>query len=348
MTPSAHFDLTPWNTFGMKAYADWGLAFDSLAELQQILLDDRWRNLPRLVLGGGSNILFTSNFSGLVLVNAMKGIDVTECDDAWSLHVAAGENWHQLVQWSLSQGMAGLENMALIPGSVGAAPVQNIGAYGVEVCRYCSYVDVWDLDLQQELRIPAQECGFGYRESRFKQEWQHSRIITAVGFKLPKQWQAVTGYGPLRELGPQVTPQQIFNTVCQLRLEKLPQPEQLGNAGSFFKNPTVDAGKAAALQAEYPVMPAYPQADGSVKLAAGWLIEQAGLKGLEMGRAAVHAQQALVLVNLGGAAAFEIVKLAKHVQQRVHEQFGIKLTPEVRFMGTTGEVTLDEACSCAD
>lgn len=348
MTPIAHFDLTPCNTFGMVAHADWGLPFSTLTELQHTLQDARWCNLPRLVLGGGSNILFTCDFSGLVLLNTMKGISVTECDDAWSLHVAAGENWHELVRWTLAQGMSGLENMALIPGAVGAAPVQNIGAYGVELCRYCSYVDVWDLVLQQELRIPAQECGFGYRESRFKQEWQQSRIITAVGFKLPKRWQAVTGYGPLRELGPQATAQQIFDTVCQLRLDKLPQPEQLGNAGSFFKNPTISAGKAAALHADNPLMPAYPQADGAVKLAAGWLIEQAGLKGLEMGRAAVHAQQALVLVNLGGAAAFDIVKLAKHVQQRVYAQFGIELTPEVRFMGATGELTLDEACSCAD
>lgn len=347
MTPIAHFDLTPCNTFGMVAHADWGLPFSTLTELQHTLQDDRWCHLPRLVLGGGSNILFTCDFSGLVLLNAMKGITVTESDDAWLLHVAAGENWHELVRWTLAQGMAGLENMALIPGSVGAAPVQNIGAYGVELCRYCHYVEVWDLDLQQGLQIPAQECGFGYRDSYFKREWQHHRIITAVGIKLPKQWQAVTGYGPLRELGSQVTAQQIFDSICQLRLDKLPQPEQLGNAGSFFKNPSVSAEQAAALRALYPAMPAYPQGDGSVKLAAGWLIEQAGLKGLVMGRAAVHAQQALVLVNLGGAVAQEILQLAKHVQLKVRQRFAIELTPEVRFMGATGEVTLDEVCPCA-
>jgi UDP-N-acetylmuramate dehydrogenase len=348
MTPIAHFDLTPCNTFGMTAHAAWGLSFRTLSELQQTVQDPRWRDLPRLVLGGGSNLLFTCDFAGLVLVNALQGIEVHEEADGWLLHVAAGENWHELVRWSLEQGMPGLENMALIPGSVGAAPVQNIGAYGVELCRYCRYVEAWDLDQQQLVRLPADECGFGYRESHFKQNWQHSRVITAVGLWLPKQWQAVIGYGPLRELGERATPQQIFDTICQLRLEKLPQPEQLGNAGSFFKNPTVPADRAAALRAQYPAMPAYPQPDGGVKLAAGWLIEQAGLKGLVMGRAAVHHQQALVLVNLGGAEAQEILSLARHVQQTVQQRFGIELSPEVRFMGARGEVTLAEVCPCAD
>ena len=342
MTPTAQFDLSPCNSFGMQAHAAWGFPFTSLAELQALLAEPRWLVMPRLVLGGGSNVLFTCDFEGLVLLNRLRGIEVREDETHWHLQVAAGENWHELVTWSLAQGMAGLENMALIPGAVGAAPVQNIGAYGVEFCRYCDYVEAWNLFEARLERIPAAECGFGYRESYFKGKWQQSHIITAVGLCLPKVWQPVCGYGPLRELGDNPTPQQIFDTICRLRLEKLPQPEVLGNAGSFFKNPTVSAEQAEALAARYPAMPCYAQPDGRVKLAAGWLIEQAGLKGHVQGRAAVHSQQALVLVNLGGASAQEILDLARLVQQQVWAQFAVQLEPEVRFIGAQAEVKLAE------
>ena len=342
MTPIAQFDLSTCNTFGMRAHAAWGFPFTSLAELHSLLAEPQWAALPRLVLGGGSNVLFTCDFDGLVLLNRLRGIEVREDATHWHLQVAAGENWHELVTWSLAQGMAGLENMALIPGAVGAAPVQNIGAYGIEFCRYCDYVVAWNIAEASLETIPANECGFGYRESHFKGKWQQSHIITAVGLSLPKQWQPMCGYGPLRELGDKPTPQQIFDTVCRLRLEKLPQPELLGNAGSFFKNPCVTAEHADVLTARYPAIPRYPQADGQVKLAAGWLIEQSGLKGFVLGRAAVHAQQALVLVNLGGASAQEIMELARLVQQRVRSQFAVQLEPEVRFIGQRAEVKLDE------
>ncbi|MGL4206841.1 MAG: UDP-N-acetylmuramate dehydrogenase [Aeromonadaceae bacterium] len=342
MTPIAHYDLSDCNTFGMCAHAAWGFPFTSLPELQALLAEPRWAALPRLVLGGGSNVLFTCDFEGLILLNRLRGIAVREDATHWHLRVAAGENWHELVTWSLAQGMPGLENMALIPGAVGAAPVQNIGAYGVEFCRYCDYVEAWNIPEARLETIPAAECGFGYRESHFKGKWQATHIITAVGLSLPKQWQPVSGYGPLRELGDKPSPQAIFDEVCRLRLEKLPQPEVLGNAGSFFKNPCVTAEQADALTLRYPAMPRYPQADGQVKLAAGWLIEQAGLKGHVQGRAAVHAQQALVLVNLGGATAQEIMALARLVQQRVHSSFAVQLEPEVRFIGQRAEVKLDE------
>lgn len=191
------------------------------------------------------------------------------------------------------------------------------------------------------MRIPADACGFGYRESHFKHEWQQSHIITAVGLRLPKQWQPVASYGPLRDLGEQPTPMQIFETICRLRRAGHRSPELLGNAGSFFQNPTVSSRLAARLTSQFPAMPRYPQADGEVKLAAGWLIEQAGLKGLVMGRAVVHAEQALVLVNRGGAQADEILTLARHVRAEVLRKFAVELVPEVRFIGTQGEILLD-------
>ena len=340
LSPTPAFDLSSHNSFGMSARADWGMVFDSVEALTSLLADLRWSTLPRLVLGCGSNVLFTRDFHGLVLVNGLRGIEVVDGGDHWLLQVAAGENWHEFVRWTLANHMPGLENLALIPGSVGAAPVQNIGAYGVEFCQFCAYVEAWNGVENRLERIAAEACGFGYRESHFKRQWQSSHIITAVGIRLPKVWQPVLGYGPLRELGESPSATAIFDTVCRVRLEKLPQPEVLGNAGSFFKNPCVSQERAEAIRCRYPTMPSYPQADGSVKLAAGWLIEQAGLKGYQQGRAAVHAHQALVLVNLGGARAEEIIALARHVQQQVNEQFAVALEPEVRFIGAQGEITL--------
>ena len=340
MSPHSHFDLSALNTFGMKAYADWGCEIDSVAQLATLLADKQWSSLPRLVLGGGSNMLFTSDFHGLVLVNRLRGISMSEEADHWLLQVAAGENWHELVAWSIANGMPGLENLALIPGSVGAAPVQNIGAYGIEFCHFCDHVEAWNIAEQRLVRIAAADCGFGYRESHFKRQWQQSHIITSVGLRLPKCWLPTLGYGPLRELGEHPSAQSIFDAVCRIRLEKLPQPEQLGNAGSFFKNPCVSQQQAATLLELYPAMPHYPQADGSVKLAAGWLIEQTGLKGYRQGQAGVHDKQALVLVNLGGARAEEILALASHVQQCVAQKFRVALEPEVRFIGERGEIFL--------
>ncbi len=347
MMPQARFPLLSCNTFGVDAHAEWGMTFTSVAQLVAILQDARWATLPRVVLGGGSNVLFTCDFAGLVLINGLRGIEFSEQAEAWTLHVAAGENWHQLVQYTLQHGMPGLENLALIPGSVGAAPVQNIGAYGVEMARYCTYVEALDTRNWQVVRIAADQCGFGYRESHFKQAWRGTHIITAVGLRLPKQWQPVVDYGPLRALPAPVSAQAIFDTVCAVRQEKLPDPQQLGNAGSFFKNPTVSAALADSLSARYPTMPRYAQADGQVKLAAGWLIDQAGFKGYQQGRAAVHAQQALVLVNLGGAEASEILALAAEVQSGVAVQFGVTLEPEVRFVGARGDTTLQEVQACA-
>lgn len=342
MTPQARFDLHSYNTFGLMATADWGMAFNSLEQLQAIIQDQRWANMPRLVLGGGSNVLFTADYAGLVLLNRLQGIAIEECDTGWCLQVAAGESWPGLVEETLRRQIPGLENLALIPGTVGAAPVQNIGAYGVELCQYCCHVDALELASGTVVRIPAAECGFGYRESHFKHQWRHSHIIIGVGLFLPKAWQPQIGYGPLRELGDNPSAVQIYQAVCRVRREKLPQPEEFGNAGSFFKNPTVTPDIAARLARHYPSMPQFPQSDGRVKLAAGWLIDQAGLKGYTVGRASVHQQQALVLINLGGASAQDVIQLATTVRERVLTQFAIELEPEVRFIGRTGDTSLRE------
>ncbi|ENC9774173.1 TPA: UDP-N-acetylmuramate dehydrogenase [Citrobacter koseri] len=335
--------LKPWNTFGIDQRANKIVC----AENEQQLLD-AWQsakasNYPVLILGEGSNVLFLDTFHGTVIINRIKGIEVTEQPEAWHLHVGAGENWHNLVRYTLQQGMPGLENLALIPGCVGSSPIQNIGAYGVELQRVCDYVDCVELATGKSLRVSATDCRFGYRDSIFKHEYQDRYAIVAVGLRLPKQWQPVLTYGDLVRLEPEtVTPQQVFDAVCHMRTTKLPDPKVNGNAGSFFKNPVVAAEIAHTLLAQFPGAPHYPQADGSVKLAAGWLIDQCQLKGVSIGGAAVHRQQALVLINAHNATSEDVVKLAHHVRQNVGEKFNVWLEPEVRFIGQTGEVNAVE------
>ena len=334
--------LKAWNTFGIDQQTNELVC----AENEQQLLN-AWQlanasHHPVLILGEGSNVLFLDTFQGTVIVNRIKGIEITEQPDAWHLHVGAGENWHQLVCYALERNMPGLENLALIPGCVGSSPIQNIGAYGVELQRVCEYVDCIELATGKHLRVSATECRFGYRDSIFKHACQDSHFITAVGLCLPKAWTPMLGYGPLAALGDTPTAQAIFDTVCATRMAKLPDPSVLGNAGSFFKNPVVTMTLADTLKQQYPQMPCYPAGEGQAKLAAGWLIDQCGLKGFAIGRAAVHQEQALVLVNLGGASAMELIALAAHVRDSVEQKFGVVLEHEVRFMGLTGETWLDE------
>ncbi len=339
MQPISPFPLKSFNTFGLDAQAKMGFVLNNEAELDALRGSTWWSDSqPRLLIGEGSNILFTADFDGLVIVNRLKGITVQETADAWLLHVAAGENWPALIQWTLQHQMPGMENLALIPGTVGAAPVQNIGAYGVEFCQFCEYVDTWHFADGHRQRYSAAACQFGYRDSLFKHELHDQVIITAVGLRIPKQWQPVVEYGPLKALGANATAEQIFMTVCELRQSKLPDPSLLGNAGSFFKNPVVSATQAAALKQQHPAIPCFAAGEGLNKLAAGWLIDQAGLKGFRLGNAGVHRDQALVLVNLGNASAAEILQLAKHVASTVKQQFSVQLEPEVRFIGKSGEI----------
>lgn len=335
--------LKPWNTFGIERDAALIVRAENEQQLFNAWKDAVKNQQPVLILGEGSNVLFLEDFAGTVIVNRIMGIHIEEQVDAWLLHVGAGENWHKLVQFTLEQGMPGLENLALIPGCVGSSPIQNIGAYGIELQRVCEYVDCIELEKGNPLRLSAEECRFGYRDSIFKHEYQDRYAIVAVGLRLPKVWQPILSYGDLTRLDPvTVTPKAVFDSVCHMRMTKLPDPKVNGNAGSFFKNPVITAEDAQSLLIQFPDIPHYPQADGSVKLAAGWLIDRCDLKGTRIGGAAVHQHQALVLINASCATGQDVVELAHLVRQRVGEKFNVWLEPEVRFIGQTGEVNAVE------
>lgn len=331
--------LTPFHTFHLNVYAKHIVEVNTIETLkrqwQQVMQQDE----PILLLGQGSNVLFLDDFAGTVLLNRLKGIAHYEDEHYHYLTVAGGENWHELVKWTLDRKIAGLENLALIPGCVGSAPIQNIGAYGMEFEQICDFVDVLELASGQIFRLSKAECEFGYRESVFKHQYQQGYAIISVGLKLAKAWQPILSYGSLAEFDPQaVTSQQIFAEVCAIRSAKLPNPDELGNAGSFFKNPIISLAKLTELQTACPHIPHYPQADGTVKLPAGWLIDQCQLKGFQLGGAAVHTEQALVLVNKNNATGQDILALAKVVRAKVREKFGVDIHPEVRFIGKKGEV----------
>lgn len=298
---------------------------------------------PFLVLGGGSNVLFTQNFAGKVIIIETKGIELQQDDNFYYLSVAAGENWHALVNYCLENNMPGLENMALIPGTVGAAPIQNIGAYGLEFCRVCNWVKYLDLETEEIETLSVNECLFDYRDSIFKSELKNKAIITEVGIKLSKKWQPVISYGSLQNFDlATVSAKDIFDRVCDLRTHKLPNPNILGNAGSFFKNPIIDANLYMTLAQKFPNIVGYALADGNIKLAAGWLIEHAGLKGFTLGGACVHKEQALVLVNLGDASGSDICHLAQYVIQQIKQKFSVILEPEPRIFGQLAEINISD------
>ncbi len=329
-----HFSLRGLNSFGVEARARWFCRVRSAEDLGALGLDPRLAGLPRLVLGGGSNLLLTRDFEGLVIKVEVPGMrELGESGDAWHLEVGAGESWHATVERLLARGRPGLENLALIPGSCGAAPIQNIGAYGLEVAKRIDSVAAWDFESQRVVRMSAAECAFGYRDSVFKHALAGRRLVLSVRLALPKQWQPVAGYsGVAQELKArgisQPTARDLFDAVVAIRRRKLPDPAIVGNAGSFFKNPIVSGEAHQGLIAHHPSLVGYPLPDGRVKLAAGWLIDAAGLKGITRGRAGVYEKQALVLVNRGGATGAEILALAREVQGRVAERFGVCLEPE--------------------
>ncbi|MEJ2766680.1 UDP-N-acetylmuramate dehydrogenase [Photobacterium sp. MCCC 1A19761] len=335
--------LASFHTFGIETQAQQILVAESTADLVAIWQDEQYRTMPKLIVGQGSNLLFCEDYAGVVVLNRIVGITVTETPSAYHLHVGAGEDWHQLVCETIARNMPGLENLALIPGCVGSSPIQNIGAYGVELKDICQYVDIVELATGKESRLTAEACQFGYRDSVFKHQLKETHAITAVGFVLSKDWQPNISYGPLAKFDAStVSAKEIFEEVCRVRREKLPDPAVLGNAGSFFKNPVVSRELRDKLLTQYPTMPSYEMSDGSCKLAAGWLIDQCGLKGHQIGGAKVHEQQALVLVNAGGACAGDVLALAAEVVSVVQQTFGVRLVHEVRFMAAAQETDLQE------
>lgn len=331
------------NTFALPVYATDVINADKVTDLIAGWQKAKATKQPVFLLGEGSNVLFLENFLGTILLNRIKGITIKEDSVAWHLHVGAGENWHQLVSHSLKQSMPGLENLALIPGCVGSAPIQNIGAYGVEFENFCEYVDLLDLNTGESQRLGAEDCRFGYRDSIFKHRYIEGFAIIAVGIKLIKSWSPILNYGSLSHLDPSTaTAEDIFNAVCAIRRNKLPDPAAIGNAGSFFKNPIISNDRVSKILKSFPNIPHHQQ-ENSVKLSAGWLIDQCHLKGYQIGGAAVHKDHALVLINIGYATSSDVFRLARHVRQQVGMKFGIWLEPEVRFIGANGEVNAVES-----
>jgi len=325
--------LKPFNTFGVEVKARWFVEAHNDSDVRDALAWASEKNVEVLVVGGGSNLLLTGDIEGLVLHMASRGIRVTHEDCGGAIVEAeAGEPWHPFVQDMLARGLSGLENLSLIPGSVGAAPMQNIGAYGVEIKDVFHSLVALDRQTGELREFSLQDCAFGYRDSVFKHQvgrW----LILRVRFKLSFAATLHLDYGPVRqrlqEQGiEQPTPIHVSRAICAIRSEKLPDPAVLGNAGSFFKNPVIPAELAARIKQDHPGLVAYPQADGHVKLAAGWLIEQAGWKGFREGDAGVHALQSLVLVNYGAATGLELLKLAQRIQADILERFGVSLEME--------------------
>lgn len=333
-------NLKPFHTFSIDVTCEILVIVESKEELISVYKDPQWSSLPKLMLGKGSNLLFTQHYNGVVVVNRIEGITVEEEENNWLLHVNGGEDWPNLVEWSVKQGIAGLENLALIPGCAGSAPIQNIGAYGKEFKDVCQYVDVMYLDDFSEQRLSVDECLFSYRDSIFKGSLYNKVVIMAVGLKLAKEWQPLVNYGSLADIPPQqLTPMRVFDEVCKVRMSKLPDPAVTGNAGSFFKNPVISLSQYQNLVKKFPDLVAFPFGD-EMKLAAGWLIDKSGLKGQQVGGAQVHQNQALVLINHDKASASDIVSLAEHVRQVVYSKFAVSLEHEVRFMGNQQETSL--------
>ena len=352
--------LQSFNTCGIVAKALSLVRLHDEADVDAVLADPALKSTPKFVLGGGSNIVITGDVKPLVLKVEIMGIRlVRETAKAWIVEAGAGENWHDLVTWTLQNGYPGLENLALIPGTVGASPVQNIGAYGVELQDRFDELDAVDLTTGQRFTLNAAQCAFGYRDSVFKHKSSPAKamhpiqpdrqafgladkaLITRVRFALPKNWKPVLGYADIEKKmahnssvpmsdGPSAL--QIYEWICEIRRAKLPDPQVIGNAGSFFKNPTVSTEQCADIIQREPKIVHYPLADGSVKLAAGWLIDACGWKGKHIGNAGVYERQALVLVNRGGkthpVTGGEVMTLAKSIQTSVYERFGILLEHE--------------------
>ena len=338
ITLQEHRSLKPFNTFGIDVNAKYFCSIESEEQLRELMITDLFKNERRVFLGGGSNVLFTKDFDGLIVHNSIQGIENRdETDENISLRVASGENWHQLVLYCVQHHWGGVENLSLIPGTVGAAPIQNIGAYGVEVSEVIEKVESFDIMSGMTESFTKDECRFAYRESAFKSVFKEKNFISSVTLRLSKKNHRInTSYGAITDTLKQMNITQpsiksVSDAVIKIRKEKLPDFNVVGNAGSFFKNPEITEQHFQQLKNEFATMPHYPTANQRVKVPAGWLIEQCGWKGKKINHVGVHAMQALVLVNFGEAKGEEIFQLAMNIIASVQEKFSITLTPEVNI-----------------
>ncbi|MBP7006982.1 MAG: UDP-N-acetylmuramate dehydrogenase [Candidatus Pacebacteria bacterium] len=332
-----NYDLTKINTFGIRAEAQFFVEINKEEEIYELFSTDEFKKNPKLFMGGGSNILFTDNFKGIVIQNKLKGIQTIKEDEnnTW-VRSLSGEVWHDLVLFAVEKNLWGVENLSLVPGTVGGTPMQNIGAYGVEVKETIDSVEVIDIDTGEKKTLSNQECNFGYRDSIFKKEAKGKYFIIAVTFKLSKvpkpnlSYKILSQYMEERNISPTI-PKNISDSVSEIRRSKLPDPKLLGNAGSFFKNVFLDKDKLLTLRESYPDLPSFEE-DGVIKVPSGWLIEKCGWKGKRVGNVGVHEKQALVLVNYGGATGKDILNLANSIIDSVKEKFNLVLTPEVNIV----------------
>ena len=330
-------DLTRLNSFGITAKAAYYCEIRSIKDLQELITDPVFRQNPFLILGGGSNILFTGDFKGLVIHPVLKGIDRIETKDPDQILIraASGENWHGLVEYCVEQNLGGIENLALIPGNCGAAPIQNIGAYGRELADVLDCVDTIDLRNGNYKRFSAQECQLGYRDSIFKQPEGRFFFISSITLRLSTKNHIIeSSYGALQSILPAKNSEQhtiadIYNAVVEIRKTKLPDPQITGNAGSFFKNPVINKDSLDALKSIHPEIPSYNTDNQHFKIPAAWLIEKAGWKGKQKGPVGIHALQALVIINSGGASGKQILDFSEDVKRDVKTKFGVTLEREV-------------------
>ncbi len=333
-----NYSLKNYNTFGLECHARWFSEVSDIQSLTSLLKHAKKESISAYILGGGSNVLLTKDIEGMVIKMALKGIEVVdENEDFVWVRAGAGEVWHELVLYTIEKGWGGIENLSLIPGLVGAAPMQNIGAYGVELKDVFSSLEALNRETLDTEVFDHSACKFGYRESVFKNALKNQYIITSVTLKLSKKPKVNVSYGAITEVLKskgidEPTIREVSDAVIEIRQSKLPDPRVIGNAGSFFKNPVIDQEHFEKIKARYPNVPSYPQPDGGVKVPAGWLIEQCGWKGKRVGEIGVHDKQALVLVNHGGGKGEDIYALSEEILQSVKQEFGVELSREVNVV----------------
>ncbi|MDL2208608.1 UDP-N-acetylmuramate dehydrogenase [Parabacteroides sp. OttesenSCG-928-O15] len=331
-----NYSLEAYNTFHLPVKTRWFMEYDNVEELEKILRDEYFQQCYSLHIGGGSNLLFVNNFDGIIVHSHIKGIEVLEeTGESVCLRIGAAEIWDDVVAYAASHGWGGIENLSHIPGEAGAAAIQNIGAYGVEIKEVIERVESYNQLTMEKRLFTNEECAYAYRHSYFKNEHNDPHIVTHIVIRLQKNPVYCLDYGQLQQetAGKELSPAVVREAVIRLREQKLPDPSVIGNAGSFFMNPVISQEAFTQIQAAYPEVPSYPAGNGEVKLSAGWLIEQCGLKGKRYGNVGMYEKQALVLVNYGGATGDEIALMAESVRMAVKNKFNIELTPEVKYVG---------------